>query len=112
MMGIESTLASPTCRTTLQQEDRLLRAEIGGGGGGEAVAVQKPAAFDGNPALRAERPEIVERQMVDVGRIVTAYRQHPRNRHAPAPPQRQAHAPMRENGEGEEGPRRVAHSSK
>src|SRR3546814_11027962 len=102
MMGIESTLASPTCRTTLQQEDRLLRAEIGGGGGGEAVAVQKPAAFDGTPALRAERPAIVDRQMVAVGRVVATDRPPPRHRPAPAPHQRQATEPLRAVGAGDE----------
>ena len=41
--------------------------------------------------------------MVDVLRLVPAYRQVPRHRHAPRDQQRQAHLPVGEIGEADEG---------
>src|SRR3546814_10668715 len=88
-------ISTTTCRSrsgpellqnlTLQQKHRVFGAEVGGGRTGRTAAAEEPCPLDRNVAFLEQRPEIVDRHMVDVGRVVHAFGQHVRHRHPPTP---------------------------
>ena len=63
----------------------MLGAEVGGGGTGEPVPTQKPRLFNGDSLGFYQRPEIIDRHMMDIGRFIPGYRQKPRHWHLPFP---------------------------
>ena len=83
----------------------MFRQKIGAPLPNQAIPAQEPLAFNADAALCDKVSEIVDRDMVDIGRVIPARGQLLGDGHHPAEHQRNARAPLREIGEGDKGPR-------
>lgn len=81
----------------------MFRQQVRQAAPGLLVAAQEPLAFLLIFAILHQRAEIVDRDMVDIGRVIPGLRDQPGHRHPAAKQQRRADPPMGEIGEADKG---------